>query len=526
MPGPVSTPIVPRITSAGLIAASNASANGTVISITHVAVGTGAYEPTGQETALLQRRVTAPIAGGGGIPGTAQHRIHTALQATGTDRFDISEVGFYLGHPDTGGVLFAVASRESPSYFEINSEFLLTASYTLGLAALPPGSVQVVVDQNYNAMLQLIGNHETAANPHPLYVRTNQIEAITLAILNRAYPVGSLFITRDGRNPSVILGFGSWARIKGRYIVGVDEADPNFASNNLLLGSATQTLTADQLTPHTHGINFQQLNSNGTNGSGRLATGNEGPEGTIPNIDTEVTGNGQPFSILPPSVTRYVWERIADGVELPDGVDTTPNTFNFVDQSSRPGLVYSNTITVSGINADTPASFTLPPGGGYIKNGVTSTAIDTVVRNGDFLQLFIDSAVTGVRSITVNLNGVTDTWSVNFMAAGNLVIDPANAMGQYQFPAGTMEGTSTITSVFTYDGAAPGNLTFEQISGDMGVFEVLNVTATTFDIRSTGTVTGGNSITLSGTFRVTAADALGITDQEVITVQHEYVVTP
>jgi hypothetical protein len=43
---------------------------------------------------------------------------------------------------------------------------------------------------------------------------------------------------------------------------------------------------------HQHVVNLQQLNSNNQDGYGRLSTGGQGPEGTIPDINTNVSGKG------------------------------------------------------------------------------------------------------------------------------------------------------------------------------------------------------------------------------------------
>ena len=49
----------------------------------------------------------------------------------------------------------------------------------------------------------------------------------------------------------------------------------------------------DQLKSHTHIVSLQQLNSAGDNSFGKLATGNEAPEGFIPDINTGATGGNE-----------------------------------------------------------------------------------------------------------------------------------------------------------------------------------------------------------------------------------------
>lgn len=42
------------------------------------------------------------------------------------------------------------------------------------------------------------------------------------------FPVGSIYRTQTNKNPNEILGFGTWERIKGRVLIGLDEDDPDF----------------------------------------------------------------------------------------------------------------------------------------------------------------------------------------------------------------------------------------------------------------------------------------------------------
>lgn len=74
--------------------------------------------------------------------------------------------------------------------------------------------------------------------------------------------------------------------IRGVFIRGLDTGSPSGFDPGRVLGTGQ----ADTIKAHTHSINLQQLNSNSQNGWGRLTTGGEGPEGTIPNINTESEG--------------------------------------------------------------------------------------------------------------------------------------------------------------------------------------------------------------------------------------------
>ena len=79
-------------------------------------------------------------------------------------------------------------------------------------------------------------------------------EYVTKQILNKAYPIGSIYITLVNTNPSETIG-GEWRRVaEGRCLVGVS------AERNITLrktgGSTTTTLNESNIPAHDHSINI------------------------------------------------------------------------------------------------------------------------------------------------------------------------------------------------------------------------------------------------------------------------------
>ena len=77
---------------------------------------------------------------------------------------------------------------------------------------------------------------------------------VTKQILNKAYPIGSIYITLVNTNPSETIG-GEWRRVaEGRCLVGVS------AERNITLrktgGSTTTTLNESNIPAHDHSINI------------------------------------------------------------------------------------------------------------------------------------------------------------------------------------------------------------------------------------------------------------------------------
>lgn len=89
----------------------------------------------------------------------------------------------------------------------------------------------------------------------------NASGAVTTVRPIDAWPVGSVFLTLDNRNPSAILGGGTWVQIKGRYILAADtgytvDGSTTYGAmtKNVPLVSHTHTFTTAAGGAHSHTI--------------------------------------------------------------------------------------------------------------------------------------------------------------------------------------------------------------------------------------------------------------------------------
>lgn len=161
----------PKITAAGLAAAVAADLAALDLQITHIALGSGKYDPTGAETALVDRRETATIAPGSSADPASLVAVASFIGYVGAD-YDLGEVGFFAGDPGAGGVLFAVASRAGLRYaIRSASVETYTPQFVLALSGVPTGSIAVTVDATGNVANSLVANHVAAADPHPQYLK-------------------------------------------------------------------------------------------------------------------------------------------------------------------------------------------------------------------------------------------------------------------------------------------------------------------------------------------------------------------
>lgn len=171
-------------------------------------------------------------------------------------------------------------------------------------------------------------------------------EIIRSVVVNAIYPIGSIYITTTETNPSEYFGpTTTWEQIKERFLLAASDItttaanrkyDPNNVSKNEG-GQETVSLSAENNGPHTHsiiidpncagagtypygGVAGLRVSSAAT-GSAGVSWSTPGASGGYTTVGTIVksngndqyqaatSGEGTPFSIMPPYTVVYVWRR-------------------------------------------------------------------------------------------------------------------------------------------------------------------------------------------------------------------------
>lgn len=135
------------------------------------------------------------------------------------------------------------------------------------------------------------------------------------SIFDMIYPVGSIYISVNNVNPSVLFG-GTWEQIQDRFLLG---AGSTYSAGSTG-GEATHTLTIDEMPGHNHEpANWMWAASKGEN-SGELhiprVTDHKG--NTIEYVNgrstqiqyTSSTGGSRPHNNMPPYLAVYIWKRV------------------------------------------------------------------------------------------------------------------------------------------------------------------------------------------------------------------------
>ena len=146
-------------------------------------------------------------------------------------------------------------------------------------------------------------------NGNAPYISAQNLNNMQIELMKLVFPIGSTYITQTNTNPSTILKFGTWERVKGKVLVGLDEDDTDFNEIGKTGGEKTHTLTVDEMPAHNHSARFCE----GTGVYSVFPKGNGsnpewgGSTNTIAN-----TGEGQAHNILQPyEVVGYMWRRTA-----------------------------------------------------------------------------------------------------------------------------------------------------------------------------------------------------------------------
>lgn len=119
------------------------------------------------------------------------------------------------------------------------------------------------------------------------------------------YPVGSIYMTTSTVSPAVLFG-GTWERIKGRCIVGVDEGDTDFGTVSKIGGEKTHKLTVAEMPSHNHGFKRHT-----DTGSYFTITSVSAQNTTGYGFSTDNTGGDGAHNNLQPYYTSYIWRRTA-----------------------------------------------------------------------------------------------------------------------------------------------------------------------------------------------------------------------
>lgn len=145
-------------------------------------------------------------------------------------------------------------------------------------------------------------------------------------ILNKTYPVGSIYMSVNNTEPSTLFG-GTWERLQGRFLIGagtiedtnsneeygtLGHGDPDFKDGETG-GEYWHQLDISEMPEHTHGIK-----SNSTDGNGDWILQDHLSSVKLEDLNWQHSGRGISYTggsnkhnNMPPYLAVYMWKRTA-----------------------------------------------------------------------------------------------------------------------------------------------------------------------------------------------------------------------
>lgn len=140
-------------------------------------------------------------------------------------------------------------------------------------------------------------------------VTTDSLTVDSKSLLDRTYPVGSIYMSTVSTNPKNLFG-GTWEALGGRFLIGANDTYKSGATG----GEATHKLTIAEMPSHNHvagAYDGYSIQNNGlvTGSDVQGVTINTGVTGPSSRISTKDAGGGQVHNNLPPYLSVYMWKR-------------------------------------------------------------------------------------------------------------------------------------------------------------------------------------------------------------------------
>ena len=138
-----------------------------------------------------------------------------------------------------------------------------------------------------------------------LNIKKSYITREELDIIDMIYPVGSIYMSVNNTDPSVLFG-GKWERIQDRFLL----ASGTTYTNGSTGGEATHTLTINEMPSHRHSrITQPQGYAEQDTRKNDIISPASGSANEVTKY-SNYTGGGQAHNNMPPYLAVYMWKRI------------------------------------------------------------------------------------------------------------------------------------------------------------------------------------------------------------------------
>lgn len=325
------------LTNAGKNAVLNAASIGLNVSLRHIAIGSGKYDPSNPmsltNTALVSEIERYPLNGGSVEPNSQTLRFIANIEPSQTAD------GYEIGLITDQGVLFAIAATTfNTPLIRLVANIVSIISLGMLLTNIDISNLKISIDPSTPIMVALMNQHLEHNNPHPQYAlisalknALDRIEVLENRIVEDI-KIGDIYVTTNNfANSDEVAAhkkYGKWGRIaEGKTLVGLSTnlSDPSWTKTiGSSFGKYTHQLTEDELAkckpsirlaheqggeqdktgfPNTNATRWVTHSGSQPDHSECFDDGTGNPLGSI--------GGDQPHNNVQPSFVVGIWLRIA-----------------------------------------------------------------------------------------------------------------------------------------------------------------------------------------------------------------------
>lgn len=336
------------LTNAGKNAVLNAASIGLNVSLTHIAIGSGKYDPSNPmsltNTALVSEIERYPLNGGSVEPNSQTLRFIANIEPSQTAD------GYEIGLITDQGVLFAIAATTlNTPLIRLIANIVSIISLGMLLTNIDISNLKISIDPSTPIMVALMNQHLEHNNPHPQYAlisalknALDRIEVLENRIVEDI-KIGDIYVTTlDFANSAEVKAhkkYGDWIRFaEGLTLVGksTKQDDPIWTKQiGNVFGENNHTLSIPEMPGHNHIEANSPYNKLTASMADIVATDADGLAGTNPvgqaspsynntyiqtsDITTEQyskmtiknAGGSEPHNNIQPSKVVGMWLRIA-----------------------------------------------------------------------------------------------------------------------------------------------------------------------------------------------------------------------
>lgn len=169
-------------------------------------------------------------------------------------------------------------------------------------------------------------------------VLNSNLQYLQLSNRLRKYPIGMIVVFYTDIDPNELYG-GTWERIKGAFIWGIDDGETAGTTG----GEKAHTLTVNEIPAHAHKENDAVMVWNTKIGNvGADPARKEMASAALvsPALNTGSTGGGQSHNNMPPYYGAYIWRKTAHGI----GEDPTLTEYEAMMKQMNDALSETKTL--------------------------------------------------------------------------------------------------------------------------------------------------------------------------------------